>query len=315
MSNSVKYLIVVGIGALILTFVYAFSKMEHIQPGYVGVSVRNCGDRSGVSKDPIPTGYYWRSLFCETVVAYPISMRSLVLTKNPHEGTGGLDGQESDQSIQVNSSEGLPIEVDVALNFTLDSSKVPALYEKWRMDLDHVEHLYLRQTIREGLQNVFARYTAQQLYSDKKETSRGEVEAFLSDKLGSIGIRIQQFTINRIQPPASVVAAINSKVEMDQQAMRAQAEVRKKEAEAAQAVAVAEGAAKAVKVAAEGDAQAILVKAQAQAEANRLLSQSLTPSLIDYERSQKWDGRLPSVTGGVVPMMQFGQSSAPSLHP
>lgn len=277
------------------------TKLEKIPPGQVGVSVRKCGD-SGVKKDPIPTGYYWRELFCEDVVTYPTSMQSLVLTKNRHEGKGGA---EEDQSITVTSSEGLPIQVDIALNFTLDPKSVPTIYERWRMDVDRIEHLYLRQTLREALQDTFAQYTAQQLYSDKKETVRAEVEAFLGKKLIPLGFVPAQLTLNRIEPPASVIASINAKVEMTQQAQRAQAEVQKKEAEASQAVAVAQGQAKAVRAIAEGEAASITLRAEAQAKANRILADSLTPALIDYQRAIKWDGKLPTVTGGVIPMMQM----------
>lgn len=145
-------IIAVGAGGIVTC-----QKLQKVPPGHVGVSVRKCSD-SGVKLDPIPTGYYWRELFCEEVVTYPTSMQSLVLTKNPHEGKGGPDGSEEDQSITVTSSEGLPIQIDIAFNFTLESAKVPAIYEKWRMDIDHIEHLYLRQTIREACQDVFAQY-------------------------------------------------------------------------------------------------------------------------------------------------------------
>lgn len=283
--------------------VVAGVKLEKIAPGHVGVSVRKCGD-SGVRKDPIPTGYYWRELFCEDVVAYPTSMQSLVLTRNPHEGKGGPDGQESDQSITVTSSEGLPIQIDIAFNFTLDPSKVPSIYEKYRMGVEGIEHTYLRQTIREAVQDTFAQYTAQQLYSDKKETARAEIEAFLTRKLQSLGFLPAQLTLNRIEPPASVIASINAKVEMSQLAQKAEAEVRKKQAEAAQAEAEAQGKARATRAIAEGEAQAITLKADAQAKANRILAESLTPALIEYQRALRWDGKLPTVTGGSIPMIQ-----------
>lgn len=279
------------------------TKLERIAPGHVGVSVRKCGD-SGVRKDPIPTGYYWRELFCEDVVSYPTSMQSLVLTRNPHEGKGGPDGQEFDQSIAVTSSEGLPIQIDIAFNFTLDPSKVPAIYEKYRMGVDGIEHSYLRQTIREALQDTFAQYTAQQLYSDKKETARSEIESFLTKKLQPLGFLPAQLTLNRIEPPASVIASINAKVEMSQLAQKAEAEVKKKQAEAAQAEAEAQGKAKATRALAEGEAQAITLKAEAQARANRILAESLTPALIQYQHAIRWDGRLPTVTGGSIPMIQ-----------
>src|SRR5438874_1432165 len=83
----------------------------------VGVSVKKCGG-GGVSPNPIPTGYYWRSLFCEDVVEYPTSVQTLVLSKSPHEGLS------IDESITVTSSEGLPVNLDVSLSFTLDPAKV-----------------------------------------------------------------------------------------------------------------------------------------------------------------------------------------------
>lgn len=294
----------VALGAVVIAIIgIVVAKLEKIPPGHVGVSVRKCGD-SGVKKESIPTGYYWRELFCEEVVTYPTSVQSLILTSNHHEGKGGPDGAEEDQSITVTSVEGLPINIDLAFSFTLDPVKVPAIYEKWRMNVDLIEHLFIRQTIREASQDTFAQYTAQQLYSDKKETARAEVEAFLVKKLTPHGFIPTQLTLNRIEPPASVVQAINSKVEMTQQAQRASAEVQKKQAEAAQAVAVAEGQAKAARAIAEGEAQAITLKAEAQAKANKILSESLTPSLIDYQRAIRWDGKLPTVTSGVIPMMQ-----------
>ena len=36
----------------------------------------------------------------------------------------------------------------------------------------------------------------------------------------------------------------------------------------------------------------------AQAEANRKLAESLSDTLIDYQKVQKWDGKLPTVSGG-----------------
>jgi len=295
--------VVLGLGALIGGCV-AFTKLEKIHPGHVGVSVKKCSG-GGVSDDPIPTGYYWRELFCEDVVEYPISMQSLILTKNPHEGTGGTSGDETDQSITVTSSEGLGVECDVALNFTLDAKKVPQIYAKWRDDIENISHKYIRQTIREALQNTFAKYTAEELYSTKKETARAEVQTFLEGKLGPMGFTISQFTINRIEPPQQVITAINSKVAMIQQAQQSEQEVRKKQAEAAQAVAVAKGQADAKKEQAAGEAASIQLVADAQAKANKELAESVTPQLIEYVKAQKWSGNLPTVTGGAVPMIQL----------
>jgi prohibitin 1 len=83
-----------------------------------------------------------------------------------------------------------------------------------------------------------------------------------------------------------------------QAAISAQNRVAQVEAEARQKVAQATEEAEAVRTRA---------KAEAEAEANRLLTQSLTPQLMEYRKLEKWDGKLPQVTGGAIPMVQLGE--------
>src|SRR3954454_24168084 len=145
-AASVAGVVVVIIGILIV------ASLTTIHPGHVGVSVKKCGG-GGVSSDPIPTGYYWRSLFCEEVVEYPTSVQTLVLSRSPP------DGMTTDESITVTSSEGLPVSLDVSVSFTLDPAKVPTIYTKYRNDISVIAHNFVRQTIREGLQSIFAQFT------------------------------------------------------------------------------------------------------------------------------------------------------------
>jgi regulator of protease activity HflC (stomatin/prohibitin superfamily) len=281
--------IVVLIGGILLA-----ASLTTIHPGHVGVSVRKCGG-GGVSSNPIPTGYYWRSLFCEDVVEYPTSVQTLVLSKSPHEG------MSIDESITVTSSEGLPVSLDVSVSFTLEPAKVPAIYTKYRNDISVIAHNFVRQTIREGLQSIFAQFTAEQLYSTKREESRLEVQAFLSKHLGIEGFVIQQFTVNETRVPDAVVQAINAKVAMIQDAQKTEQETRKIRALAEQKVA-----------AAEGDAKAKRAMADAEAYYNKTVAGSVTAPLIQYKTLEvqmdairKWNGTMPYMTGGAVPFINM----------
>ena len=64
----------------------------------------------------------------------------------------------------------------------------------------------------------------------------------------------------------------------------------------------AEGEAQIVKIMtlaeAEAAAEATLTKAKAQAEANRLLAQSLTPALVQWQALTEWNGVMPLFIGG-----------------
>ncbi len=273
------------------------TKCERIDPGAVGVSVKKC-DQGGVAKAPIPTGYYWRELFCEDVVEYPTNLQTLILTNQDGEGD-----DDHDEAITVTSSEGLPISVDTALSFTLNPAKVPALYERFRQDIDHLKTVFVRQTIREALQATYSKYTAEELYSTKREIARAETQKFLETKLVDYGFTVAQFTVNETRVPQQVVTAINNKVSMIQEAQRSEQEVRKKTAEAQQQIAAAKGVSESNRVTAEGEAASITLRAEAQAKANRLIGESLTPQVIDYERARRWDGKLPQVSGTASPFV------------
>src|SRR3954465_1349863 len=225
-------LIAAGIAGTVVLIVgiLLVASLTTIHPGHVGVSVKKCGG-GGVSSDPIPTGYYWRSLFCEEVVEYPTRVQTLVLSRSPHEG------QSADESITVTSSEGLPVSLDVSVSFTLDPAKVPAIYTKYRNDISVIAHNFIRQTIREGAQSIFAQFTAEQLYSTKREESRLQVQGFLTQHLGVEGFVIQQFTVNEPGAPVAVAQAINARVAMIGEWQKAEPRVRKPEAEAKQRVA------------------------------------------------------------------------------
>lgn len=283
--------IVVLIGAILMG-----ASLTTIHPGHVGVSVKKCGG-GGVSPNPIPTGYYWRSLFCEDVVEYPTSVQTLVLSKSPHEGLS------IDESITVTSSEGLPVNLDVSLSFTLDPAKVPMIYTKYRNDITVIAHNFVRQTIREGLQSNFAQFTAEQLYSTKREESRVEVQAFITQRLGAEGFIIQQFTVNETRVPEAVVQAINAKVAMIQESQKAEAQVRKTEAEAKQRVAQA-----------QGEADAKKLSADAEAYFNKTVAASITPEYVQYKALERWNGELPQMLGGggAVPFVNLnGMRSQP----
>ena len=58
---------------------------------------------------------------------------------------------------------------------------------------------------------------------------------------------------------------------------------------------------------AKGEAESILVVAQGQAKANDALSRSISPILVQYKGIEKWNGVLPQVSGGALPLIDLGK--------
>jgi regulator of protease activity HflC (stomatin/prohibitin superfamily) len=282
-----RFFLVSGVGLAVLVIVL-MAFVINVDPGHVGVRINKCSG-GGIDETPLGIGYHWQGP-CTDITKYPTYQQTMVLAR------ASAEGSQQDDSITVTSSEGLPINVDVSMSFTLEEARVPHIYQKFRRDLYHIQTSFMRQTIREALQETFAKYTAQQLYSDKREIARAEVQGTLTKKFVADGFNITQFTLNETRVPDAVTQAINAKVAMIQEAQKAEQEVRKTEALAKQKVA-----------AAEGDATARKLRADAEAYANDRVAKSLTPALVEYTKIQKWDGKLPEVTGGGTPLINLNK--------
>jgi hypothetical protein len=46
-------------------------------------------------------------------------------------------------------------------------------------------------------------------------------------------------------------------------------------------------------------------RSEAEAEANLRIAKSLTPELVEWQKIQKWNGALPQVSGGGMPLVNI----------
>ena len=60
---------------------------------------------------------------------------------------------------------------------------------------------------------------------------------------------------------------------------------------------------------AKTQADALIEQARSQAESNRLLAQSIasSPEVVQLRAIEKWDGKLPTTTGGAVPFIDISK--------
>jgi len=68
----------------------------------------------------------------------------------------------------------------------------------------------------------------------------------------------------------------------------------------------AEIAAEQEKIRAQGEADATKIKAEAEASANELVAKSLTSELIENNKINKWDGKLPYIQGSDATIVDVG---------
>jgi len=284
------------IGPLAILLVVALTILNSIvviNPGNVGVLVHRTG--GGVDPTPLEVGFHFKYPVLEDIIEYPVYMQTLVLTRTNTEGT------EYNDEINVNSIEGQPISCDVSLSFEIDPQKVPFLYSSFRSSINLITHGFVKQTIRQVMQEIVGHTEIVNFLGKDKAAVVTAIQEDLQKRLGQYGFVIKQFTMNEIRAPESIVTAIEAKNTMAQDALRAQNELQKIQFESQQKV-----------IQADGDAKATLTRAQSQAESNRLLAESITPTLVEYRRIEKWDGVMPQVMGSANPFVTLKGNPTPA---
>lgn len=284
-ASGFKRLLAIGAGIIVLLFLIP-NTVTYVNPGYVGIVIHRAG--GGVDHRPLGPGLHLRNPLTTGIEEYPIYMQTLVLTKASTEGSPNND------EINVNSKEGQPLSVDVSMSFELDPDKAPYLYTSFRRDIASIQHTYVKQTIRQALQEVIGNEEIAAVIGPKKAEAVNEAQQRVAAGLAPYGFVVKQFTINELRAPDAVIQAINQKNVMQQQALTAQNELQKNQFQA-----------QGDSIKAAGRAKAILTEAEAQARANELLSRSITGTLVQYEVAKRWNGQMPQVTGSAMPMIQL----------
>lgn len=285
-------ILVVGAVLLVVLSLLAKSTVTYIEPGHVGIVIHRGG--GGVDPQPLGPGFHLRNPLLTQINEYPTFMQTLVLTKDPTEGSANND------EINVNSIEGQPLSLDVSMSFELRPDKVPQLYSTFRTDVYTIQHGFIKQAIRQSLQEVVGNEEIAAILGPKKAEVVARTQAALQKRVDAYGIDVKQFTLNEFRAPKAVMDAISLKNVMQQQALTAQNELQKNTFQA-----------QGDSIKAVGRAKAILAEAEAQAKANDLLSRSITANLVQYEMAKRWNGQMPTVTGGAMPMLQLPGSGKP----
>jgi len=276
------------IGIIILVL-FVFDTTIYIPPGYVGVFINKISGK--IDTEPVHSGYKLKLPFFQQIIEYPYFMQTIILTQ------ASTEGSPQNEEINVNSVEGQPVSCDVSLSFTLDPKKVPFLYTSFRQNIEHISHGYIKQTIRQAMQEIMGKMAITDFLGKGKAEAVSRIQELLSLRLKQYGFDIKQFTINETRAPALVIEAISQKNVMEQDALKAQNELLKIKYEAQQRVELS-----------KGQSKALLIEAQSQAKANNILTQSINNTLVEYKAIDKWDGNMPTVStkgGGAVPLINM----------
>lgn len=241
---------------------YVLLSISTVPPGYVGVVVQ----LGQVQQYTLPPGLYFRPFMVQQVVALETRVR-------PH----------AFKEIDASSKEYQSVKLTGALNFSVDPARAAELYE--RVGVDFADRV-IDSAFNDIVKEVVPQYQVTEILG-KRDEIRSKTKERLAENLGRYGINVDDIYLTNIAFSPEYTAAIEAKQVASQQVEQQRQILEQKRVQADQAEAEAQGA-----------ARAEIARAQGAAEANRLLTESITPALIDYQRVQKWDGKMPLYQGG-----------------
>ena len=264
-------------GAIVLAIVgYLGLSINVVPPGHVGVVVQ----LGQVQPNPLPPGLYFRPFLIQDVIDFETRVR-------PHNF----------RAIDAASREYQSVKLTGTLNFAIDGPQADDLYS--RVGLDFAERV-VDAAFSDTIKEIIPRYAVTEILA-KREEIRAQTGEKLSTLLNRYGIIVEDVYLTDISFSPEYTQAIEQK-QVAQQAVEREREVlnqRRIQAEQAEAQA-------------KGEALAEVARAQGAAQANRLLTESITSTLIDYQRVQKWDGKLPLYQGGEASILVPAPTASPA---
>lgn len=175
------------------------------------------------------------------------------------------------------------VSTTIAINYRVETSMSYSIYKNIGRDYESV---LVVPAVNEVLKAITANYTAEESVTNRTLVSNGLIDG-LNEKLNEIGLYVTDVNIINFDFSDAYITAIEEKQVAQQQLLKAETEKQTKITNA------------------EADAEALKIQTEAEAEANRILAESITDALVEYNKIQKWNGELPMVTGGATSILDM----------
>jgi regulator of protease activity HflC (stomatin/prohibitin superfamily) len=170
----------------------------------------------------------------------------------------------------------------VTVNYHLEKDKLETIYTRVGLD---VESKIIDSRIQEVVKAVTAKYTADALLAEREQV-KSEISILLTQQVAPYNIIVEAggVQITNFEFSPAFVQAIEDKQIAEQNALKAKNDLDRIRVEAEQQIATARGTAEAIRI------QADAIRAQGGKE------------YVNLKAIEKWNGQLPTYTGGSAPM-------------
>jgi regulator of protease activity HflC (stomatin/prohibitin superfamily) len=255
-----------------------------INSGEVGIKITT----GKFEQEPLGAGLHFFVPVFQKII--PVNTRIRLITySNVRTGELGDEyrnlegGLKRNPAITVLDKRGLTVNIDIAVQYRLKAESAPATIEKWGTSW---EEKIINSKVREVVRDVVGQYTAEQLPEMRNQIAAAiEIKVKESvDGLLTQPVILESVELRTIDLPPKIKEQIERVQIAKQDVTIAEQQKEKAKQEAQRAAEVARGEAERNRIEAQGEADKIRIEAEEQAKANRLISDSLTPELLQLEQ-------------------------------
>ena len=265
--------VIIGIIVLIIIGVVVAASAQIVESGNRGVLLH--WSAVDTSIPPLEEGLHFVIPFQDSIVN--MEVRTLKFVKSTSSASKDLQ----------------TVSTEVTVNYRPSPNSVNTLYKEVGLEY---ESRVIQPAVEEVVKQVTANYNAAELIT-KRPQVKADIEQEITTRLNVYNIMTDVISITDFQFSQLFAQAIESKVEAEQKAQKAENDLIRIEVEARQLAAQAEGLAAANIAEASGEASAIKI-------INEALAQN--PFYLEWLKTQAWDGKLPLVVGeGGTPFIQI----------
>lgn len=284
---------------MILALVLCFFCTEKIPAGYVGVVYNMNG---GIEGKTLSQGF---KIVAPTkkVTLYSVGLEQSYLSSEK------VGDSKEDESFKIPTSDGKTVTVNLEFSYMFDPERVAETFTLFKgMSGAEIKDTFIKPKVRAWTQEVSANYPVTDIFGDKRSQINEDLDVHLKEKFDEYGIIIDTVNFTDISVDPETQAAIQKKVNAQQELELANIEAQtakiqaNKDREVARVQAEKDKEVAGIKaeqkiIAAEADAEALRIASEAEAAANKEIAASLTPSLIEKIKYEQWNGVMPSVQG------------------
>lgn len=231
--------------------------------------------------NPLNAGFHFFIPFIQEVRVVDTKVRIINYTsiEGRNETNYRGSGIETKDTISVLDSRGLPVNIDITVQYRLNPQNAPQTIAAWGFSW---ENKIIDPVVRNVVRNVVGKYTAEELPERRNDIAEGIDNGIRSDidKQPNRPVELASVQLREIILPPKVKEQIERVQIAKQEAERTKYEVEKANQEALRKAALAKGTAEAVKIEAQGKADAVKIEANAQAYANKEIARSLDGNLL-----------------------------------